>query len=88
MVHDTNTIILLFYHSKTTILFKTETVWFLWKTKVCVDRTEENLGPEWSFQNSINTIVLGRPWFLKLCFAGTNQTPVYWLLIPQYHQIP
>jgi len=45
--------------------------------------------PEWSFENSKNTTVLGKPWYLKLCFACTNQTPFefqYYSII-KYHSI-
>jgi hypothetical protein len=62
---------------------------FYWKNKVYVDRREENWGPEWSFKNSKNTIVLGKPWYLKLSFDRTNQTPFefqYYSII-KYHSI-
>lgn len=54
---------------------KPRSVWFYWKNKVYVEKREENWGPEWSFENSKYTTVLGKPWYLKLCFACTNQTP-------------
>jgi hypothetical protein len=54
-----------------------------------MERREENWGPEWSFENSKNTTVSGKPWYLKLCFACTNQTPFvfqYYSII-KYHSI-
>jgi hypothetical protein len=50
-------------------------VWFHWKNKIYVEIRKENGGPEWSFENSKNTTVLDKPWYLKLCLACTNQTP-------------
>jgi hypothetical protein len=46
-------------------------------------KTEENRGFEWSFQNSKNTTVSSRPWYLKLCFISSSQTPFGF----QYHGI-
>jgi hypothetical protein len=62
---------------------KLKSVWFHWKNKVYVERREENWGSEWSFENSKNTTVLVKPWYLKLCFDCTNQTP----FVFQYHSI-
>jgi hypothetical protein len=62
MVHDTNTTVLSYY-SKTTVLLKTKMCLVpLEKNKVFMERTKENQGHEWSFQNSKkNTTVLGKP---------------------------
>jgi hypothetical protein len=64
-------------------------VWFHWKNKIYVEIRKENGGPEWSFENSKNTTVLDKPWYLKLCLACTNQTPFkfqYYSII-KYHTI-
>jgi hypothetical protein len=60
-----------------------------WKNKVYVERKEENWGPEWSFENSKYTTVLGKPWYLKLSFDYTNQTPfeLQYYSIIKYHSI-
>jgi hypothetical protein len=68
---------------------KPRSVWFYWKNKVYVERREENRGHEWSFENSKNTTVLGKSWYLKLSFDYTNQTPFelkYYSII-KYHSI-
>jgi hypothetical protein len=51
------------YYSKTTVLLKTKMCLVpLEKNKVFMERTKENQGHEWSFQNSKkNTTVLGKP---------------------------
>ena len=59
------------------------------KNKVHVERREEKWGPEWSFENSKNTTILGKPWYLKLSFDSTNQTPfeLQYYSIIKYHSI-
>jgi hypothetical protein len=62
----------LFYHSKTTVLLKTEICLVsLKKQSICREKRRK-LRSEWSFENSKNTMVLGKPWYLKLCFACTK----------------
>jgi hypothetical protein len=65
---------ILFYHSKTKVLLKT-VIYLVLLEKQNICREKRRKQRSWvEFQKLQNITVLGKSWYLKLCFACTNQT--------------